>query len=277
MTRQSLSRFLSERRELRTFMTLPLDQIFGRERPSCAKARKLWKAPPPVNPPSHGKNPAFPPKIPESGVPIDHGAPLLRPDRFAGPSPARARLAALPACCWWWPAPTRAPKPAPPPAPAVSSRRAAAPAAAVPAMRSSTPSWPMRDHRAGPGHHGRDLRPRQAGIAPIPAIAAMNANQPEFVKPIWSYLDWRCRRGVSRTARSCWRAMATCWRGSKHQRRAEGNPGRRSGAWKPITAGSGGFNLFAALATLAYDGPRADYAKPEFFAALKLIRSSIIP
>jgi len=28
-----------------------------------------------------------------------------------------------------------------------------------------------------------------AGIAPLPAILAMNANQPEFSKPIWSYLD----------------------------------------------------------------------------------------
>ena len=28
-----------------------------------------------------------------------------------------------------------------------------------------------------------------AGIAPIPSIAALNANQPEFSKPVWSYLD----------------------------------------------------------------------------------------
>ena len=28
-----------------------------------------------------------------------------------------------------------------------------------------------------------------AGIAPLPAIIAMNANQPEFTKPVWSYLD----------------------------------------------------------------------------------------
>ena len=35
---------------------------------------------------------------------------------------------------------------------------------------------------------------------------------------------------------------------------------------------SGGFNLFAALATLGYDGPRTDYAKPEFLAALKILQ-----
>ncbi len=32
------------------------------------------------------------------------------------------------------------------------------------------------------------------------------------------------------------------------------------------------FNMFEALATLAYDGPRADYAKPEFLAALKIMQ-----
>jgi membrane-bound lytic murein transglycosylase B len=40
---------------------------------------------------------------------------------------------------------------------------------------------------------------------------------------------------------------------------------------------AGGFNIFAALATLAYDGPRADYARPEFFAALKLYQEQHYP
>jgi membrane-bound lytic murein transglycosylase B len=40
---------------------------------------------------------------------------------------------------------------------------------------------------------------------------------------------------------------------------------------------TGGFNLFAALATLAYDGPRMDYARPEFFAALKLYQEQHYP
>jgi membrane-bound lytic murein transglycosylase B len=34
----------------------------------------------------------------------------------------------------------------------------------------------------------------------------------------------------------------------------------------------GSFNLFAALATLGYQGPRADFAKPEFQAALKILQ-----
>ena len=40
---------------------------------------------------------------------------------------------------------------------------------------------------------------------------------------------------------------------------------------------SGGFNMCSALATLAYDGPRADYARPEFFAALRLYQEQHYP
>src|SRR4051812_4246266 len=42
-------------------------------------------------------------------------------------------------------------------------------------------------------------------------------------------------------------------------------------------ADSGNYNLFAALATLAYDGPRASFAKPEFLAALKLYQERRYP
>ena len=42
-------------------------------------------------------------------------------------------------------------------------------------------------------------------------------------------------------------------------------------------ADAGGINLFAALATLAYDGPRADYARPEFFAALRMYQEQHYP
>ena len=40
-----------------------------------------------------------------------------------------------------------------------------------------------------------------AGIAPIPAIAAMNDNQPDFSRPVWAYLDGAVSaHGGSRTA-----------------------------------------------------------------------------
>jgi membrane-bound lytic murein transglycosylase B len=117
-----------------------------------------------------------------------------------------------------------------------------------------------------------------AGIAPIPAIAGMNANQPEFAKPVWSYLD------TAVSARRIKDAQAMLARHADMLARIEA----ASGVPKEILVAiwgmetdygseTGGFNLFAALATLAYDGPRADYAKPEFFAALKLYQEQRYP
>jgi len=117
-----------------------------------------------------------------------------------------------------------------------------------------------------------------AGIAPIPAIAAMNANQPEFSKPVWSYLD----SAVS--ARRIKDAQFMLARYGDVLARIEASSGVPKeilvAVWGMETdygSETGGFNLFAALATLAYDGPRTDYARPEFFAALRLYQEQHYP
>ena len=117
-----------------------------------------------------------------------------------------------------------------------------------------------------------------AGIAPIPAIAAMNANQPEFSRPVWSYLD----SAVS--ARRIADAKQMLVRYGDVLARIEASSGVPKeilvaiwGMESDFGADSGSFNLFAALATLAYDGPRADYARPEFLAALKLYQEQHYP
>jgi membrane-bound lytic murein transglycosylase B len=117
-----------------------------------------------------------------------------------------------------------------------------------------------------------------AGIAPLPAILAMNANQPEFTRPVWSYLD---------TAVSARRIKDARFLLTRHGEVLDKIAGS-SGVPKEILvavwglesdygADSGSFNLFAALATLAYDGPRANYAKPEFLAALKIYQERRYP
>ena len=117
-----------------------------------------------------------------------------------------------------------------------------------------------------------------AGIAPLPAIAAMNANQPEFSRPVWSYLD----SAVS--ARRIADAKVMLARYGDVLAKIEASSGVRKeilvaiwGMESDFGADSGSFNIFAALATLAYDGPRADYAKPEFLAALKLYQEQHYP
>jgi len=117
-----------------------------------------------------------------------------------------------------------------------------------------------------------------AGLRPIPSIAGMNLNQPEFSKPVWSYLD----SAVS--ARRVRDAQAMLARYGDVLARLEAQYGVPReilvAIWGMETdygADSGGFPIFAALATLAYDGPRMAYAKPEFLAALRLYQERQYP
>jgi membrane-bound lytic murein transglycosylase B len=104
-------------------------------------------------------------------------------------------------------------------------------------------------------------------------VADLNLNQPEFASPVWTYLDT---------------AVST-------QRIADGRAVLAGDAaiLAPVAAkygvpteilvsiwgnesdygrSMGHFNMFEALATLAYDGPRTDYARPQLIAALKMMQ-----
>jgi membrane-bound lytic murein transglycosylase B len=164
------------------------------------------------------------------------------------------------------------PKPAPPPAPPVSR-----PAPVLPAPPSSGEVKfdaflaEIRAEALSQGITAETFDSATAGIAPLPAILAMNANQPEFTKPVWSYLD---------TAVSARRIKDAQFLLTRYGEVLD-KIAAQSGVPKEILvavwglesdygADSGSFNLFAALGTLAYDGPRASYARPEFLAALKI-------
>jgi membrane-bound lytic murein transglycosylase B len=111
-----------------------------------------------------------------------------------------------------------------------------------------------------------------AGLAPIARIEALNAEQPEFTRPVWAYLDTavserRIANGKARLTENFTNLA---------------NIEQRSGVPKEILVAIwgvetdfgrdvGSFNLFGALATLAYDGPRAAFAKSELIAALKIL------
>jgi membrane-bound lytic murein transglycosylase B len=116
------------------------------------------------------------------------------------------------------------------------------------------------------------------GIAPIASIAASNANQPEFSRPVWTYLD----SAVS--ARRVKDAQLMLARYGAVLDDISARYGVRKeilvaiwGMESDFGADAGGVNLFAALATLAYDGPRMGYARPEFFAALRLYQERHYP
>jgi membrane-bound lytic murein transglycosylase B len=104
-----------------------------------------------------------------------------------------------------------------------------------------------------------------------PRVQELNEKQPEFVRPVWEYLssavsDARVKRGMDSIAANgdlLMRLQATY--GVSEEVLAavwgmETNFGQNIGT----------FNLFEALATLAYDGPRTNYARRQFIAALKI-------
>src|SRR4051794_17997217 len=95
---------------------------------------------------------------------------------------ALAAVLALAACA------THAPKPVSPPPPAQPAPLR------PPPPGSGDPKFDafLADIRGQPLAQGippATFDSATAGIAPLPAILAMNANQPEFTKPVWSYLD----------------------------------------------------------------------------------------
>jgi membrane-bound lytic murein transglycosylase B len=174
---------------------------------------------------------------------------------------------------------TTAPKPTPPAAPAVTIP--IVPPAGRPRSGDAKFDAFLAEARVtalASGITAASFDSATAGIAPVPSIAALNANQPEFSKPVWSYLD----SAVSARRVKDAQLMLTRY-GDVLDRIATQSGVRKEilvAIWGMETdygADSGGINLFAALATLAYDGPRAGYARPEFFAALKIYQDQHYP
>ena len=109
------------------------------------------------------------------------------------------------------------------------------------------------------------------GIKLNPRIEELNDKQPEFVRPIWEYLagivsEARIAKGKSLIAANA--AMFA------RLQDVYGVPQEvLTAIWGIETAygqNEGTYNLFEALATLAYDGPRMEYGRRQFIAALRI-------
>ena len=110
-----------------------------------------------------------------------------------------------------------------------------------------------------------------AGIQRNPRVEEANLQQPEFVKPIWDYLDTAVSDKRVLTGQE-WLAG-----GGAMLEKIENRFGVRReyllaiwGVESNYGEAMGHFNMFEALATLAYDGPRADYGRKELIAALEM-------
>jgi membrane-bound lytic murein transglycosylase B len=110
------------------------------------------------------------------------------------------------------------------------------------------------------------------GITRNPRVEELNAEQPEFITPIWIYLDNMVSDKRIGRGREMLAADATVLANIESRYGvpkeilvaiwgAESNYGQSMGT----------FNMFEALATLGYDGPRVEYARRELVAALKMM------
>jgi membrane-bound lytic murein transglycosylase B len=110
-----------------------------------------------------------------------------------------------------------------------------------------------------------------SGISLNPRVEQLNLQQPEFVRPIWEYLDGAVSPKRVTNGEALLGTYGSALAGIE----------QRFGVAKEILAAiwgiesdygvsMGSFNMFEALATLAYDGPRADFGRRELIAAFKM-------
>ena len=110
-----------------------------------------------------------------------------------------------------------------------------------------------------------------SAIARNPRVEALNLEQPEFAKPIWEYLASALSPGRITTGQQLLAADAPMLDAIE----------KRFGVQREILVAiwgmesdygreMGRFNIFEALATLAYDGPRADFGRRELLDALRI-------
>ncbi|WP_348815390.1 lytic murein transglycosylase [Halomonas sp. H10-59] len=149
----------------------------------------------------------------------------------------------------------------------------AAPAAAA-ADPQSFDQWlaGFRDQARAEGISEATLARALDGLRYRPRVIELDGSQPEFVRPIWQYLDTavsnaRVTQGRDKLAAN--RAAAD---------RAEADYGVPAEVLTAIWGiesnygqNFGDFSTLEALATLAYDGRRRDFARGELMAALEII------
>jgi len=105
-------------------------------------------------------------------------------------------------------------------------------------------------------------------------VLEFDAYQPEFVRPIWEYLD----RAVSETRIANGRQSAAEWDGTlrRIEERYGVDIGIVAAIWGIESAYGqdyGSISVIESLATLAYDGRRRVFAEEQLIAALRIIQS----
>src|SRR5690554_3064494 len=135
----------------------------------------------------------------------------------------------------------------------------------------------FRRYAAAQGISEATLTNALDGVRYRPRVIELDRSQPEFVRPIWQYLD----TAVSQTRISQGRAKLDEHRDTAlRMQERYGVPAEIVVAIWGIESNYGGnfgdFSTLEALATLAFDGRRRDFARGELLAALRIIEAGDI-
>jgi membrane-bound lytic murein transglycosylase B len=140
-----------------------------------------------------------------------------------------------------------------------------------PATRFRTFVQEFRTEAVAAGIPGELYDRAMSSVALNPRVEQLNLSQPEFVRPVWEYLESAVNDSRVSRGRELIGANADLFGKLRDTYGVE--PEVITAIWGMETGygqNTGGFNLFEALATLAYDGPRTVYARRQLIAALKI-------
>ena len=112
------------------------------------------------------------------------------------------------------------------------------------------------------------------GVTPDPEVIKLDRKQAEFTKPLWEYLDTAVSDARIDNGQANWRRLEDRLKAIGRTYRVE--PQVVLAIWGMETNyGSyrGSNNAIRALATLAYDGRRRNFAEEQLIAALKIVQA----
>ncbi len=162
---------------------------------------------------------------------------------------------------------------------AASEASSGAADAREPAAAESFTAWlaRFRQEARGEGISSATLARALDGVRYRPRVIELDRSQPEFVRPIWQYLDSAVSAQRVTTGRA---RLAEHRDTARRMEQRYGVPAEVIVAIWGIESNYGGnfgdFSTLEALATLAYDGRRSDFARGELLAALRIIEAGDI-
>lgn len=130
------------------------------------------------------------------------------------------------------------------------------------------------DRAVAKGHDRAVVENALADITPLERTIELDRYQPEFVKPIWSYLDGAVSQSRQTTGKERLVEEATLFDALESEYGTDRHA--LTAIWGLESAFGvviGNTDVFAALATLAWDGRRRDMFENELLAALTIIES----